>query len=570
MSNHPMSPKTLVPLQDVEARAVFGYVRVSTKQQEVERQEASLPARHATLPDGLADAPLELFYDPGISAWQRDKKGNLKTRPDFEKMFARIRAGECAALIVDTSSRLTRAGIREAMKLFFDLQDTETRFFTTQGKEYTPDLAGYINLCVDAEGDQRYSTTLSHNISTGKATLAKQGLWHHGQLPPGYRTTPEGLRATPDLAVIGELFERFLDGHTYSRLCAHAETNFAEETLARFAASRVRPDVVRRWLGNPIYAGMIRHRKETHPGKHQAAVSKATFDRVQRKLASNASNFAKPGASRTWEFSGIARCAQCRHSLRKNPVTNRHGQTYGYIVCATDGCDGKHRSMPAPAVEASIVVALAATALAAGDLLETLPNWAMPTYEVTADDVAEELREAEELLGELTALVKARAISTSDADFQAAVRKRDEADKKLDAIVGREKSYREALAGMIAQVEALSLHAEPLTKADKRMRLDDVQITREDTGRVISDHAALPILDGWQAADYDTRRSLIAETLEAVYISKTAIELHFLTAIPVPVIERLAIPAVRDDSLRSLEADGWGSTNGVCGVASQQ
>jgi DNA invertase Pin-like site-specific DNA recombinase len=559
-----MSPQTLVTLQDVEARAVFGYVRVSTKQQEVERQEGSIPTRHSGLPDGLADAPLELFYDHGISAWSG------KTRPDFEKMFERIRAGECAALIVDTSSRLTRAGIREAMKLFFELQDTATRFFTTQGKEYTPDLAGYINLCVDAESDQRYSTTLSHNISSGKATRAKQGLWHHGQLPPGYRTTPEGLQSTPDLAVIGELFQRFLDGHTYSRLCAHAESSFTDETLAQYKGRTVRPDVVRRWLGNPIYAGLIRHRGEDHHGQHQAVVSKATFERVQRRLASNASNFAKPGASRTWEFSGIARCAECRHALRKNPVTNKYGQRYGYVVCSTDGCDGKHRSMPAPAVEASIVVALTATALAAGDLLETFHDWAMPTYEVSADDVAGELREAEELLGELTALVKARAISTTDDDFRAAVQKRDEAEKKLDAIVGREKSYRDALAGMIAQVEALSLHAEPLTTADQRMRLDDVQITRGDTGRVISDHAALPILDGWHAADYDTRRALITETLEAVYVSKTAIELHFLTAIPVPVIERLAIPAVRDDSLRSLEADGWGSTNGVCGVASQQ
>ena len=75
-----------------DARPVFGYVRVSSDKQETARQEQTLPARHAALPDGLASNPLELFYDDGISAWSG------KQRPGFEEMFARIQRGEASAL----------------------------------------------------------------------------------------------------------------------------------------------------------------------------------------------------------------------------------------------------------------------------------------------------------------------------------------------------------------------------------------------------------------------------------------------------------------------------------------
>ena len=53
---------------DQDERPVFGYVRVSSDRQETERQESTIPHRHASLPDGLDSNDLELFYDHGISA----------------------------------------------------------------------------------------------------------------------------------------------------------------------------------------------------------------------------------------------------------------------------------------------------------------------------------------------------------------------------------------------------------------------------------------------------------------------------------------------------------------------
>jgi hypothetical protein len=74
------------------------------------------------------------------------------------------------------------------------------------------------------------------------------------------------------------------------------------------------------------------------------------------------------------------------------------------------------------------------------------------------------------------------------------------------------------------------------------------------------------LFEGWLAADFDTKRDVILETLEKLYLDKSTIELHFRTALPAAVMKRVAIPPVRDECLRALEADGWG----VIGDSRQQ
>ena len=76
-----MTRNSVAPDTD-DTRPGRGYVRVSTNAQELERQEQSIPARHASLPDGLAANDLDLFYDHGISAFSG------KPRPGFEEMLA--------------------------------------------------------------------------------------------------------------------------------------------------------------------------------------------------------------------------------------------------------------------------------------------------------------------------------------------------------------------------------------------------------------------------------------------------------------------------------------------------
>jgi site-specific DNA recombinase len=47
-------------------------------------------------------------------------------------------------------------------------------------------------------------------------------------------------------------------------------------------------------LSNPIYIGEIRHKRERHPGQHQAILERGLWEKVQRRLLNGASRTAKP------------------------------------------------------------------------------------------------------------------------------------------------------------------------------------------------------------------------------------------------------------------------------------
>lgn len=535
-----------------DTRPVFGYVRVSTNKQETLRQESTLPQRHATLPDGLDSNPLELFYDDGISAWSG------KARPGFEEMLTRIKTGEASALIVDTSSRLTRQGIRQALSIFFDLQDAATRLFTTQGREYTFDLGGIISLIVDAEADNRYSATLSHNTRSGKATKTRAGQWVHGLTPVGYRRNEEGkLEATADLPLITEMFERFLANETYRTIAAMLSASLSDEALDKTKHGRVKHDHLLLLLKNPVYAGFLPLNGELLPGSHTPAVSVETYDRAQRKLSKRSSDKTKP--PRSWPFAGTARCGTCNRAMGFRSVKARQ---YGYLRCQNADCADHERLIVASTFEANVLIALASTAKVIGDLLAYDLDWATTPDESaqTKRDAKAAFEEAHTRLGEMTALVKQRAITTEDADFLAAVTHRDVAEAEYERLLSTGECFREALAALSSDVESLAELA-PNDRAS-RMRMDYAMITNASTGRVLTHHTVQGVLDGWLQADFDRRRQVISTALDAIYVDRDELRLQFRSGLPTPITQRVAIDPGGRAEAAELRHVGFG----VCGT----
>lgn len=545
-----MTTSTLPAASD--DRPVFGYVRVSTDRQETERQEHTIPLRHTSLPDGLASNPLELFCDDGISGYKKNVR-----RPDFDAMRARIESGEASALIIDTSSRLTRQGIRHALSIFFTLQDANCRLFTTQGREYTFDVGGIISLIVDAESDERYSATLSHNISSGKAAKARDGRWHHGDVGPGYRFDKDSgeLIDTEDLPLIADAFRRFNERQTYKRICAHLTDHLSGEALSRLKHQRVDRDRLRAWLSNPIYAGIIQHRGERFQGKHPAAVDLATFEHAQRRLRQHAADYATR-EPRSWPFSGIAKCGYCRRSLRLHPVKNRHGTRYYYTRCSDPDCSRQHKAYTAAAMEANLVLSLAGIAQAVELILTSDADYGIPRDGgPSPDDARAALDDAKVRVKKLGKLIADEALDDDDPDYLAALRERDAAQAAFDRIAGTARSYRDELAALAARVLSLGeLSDEPT----RRMLADEPSVHFEGLP-ILGDHTLPLVLAGWQQADFDRRREVIEESLEAVYVSPEHAEFHFRSALPQPLITSVLVALHgRDDDTPDLEAAGYG------------
>jgi DNA invertase Pin-like site-specific DNA recombinase len=556
-----------------DTRPVFGYVRVSTNRQETERQQDTIPARHSGLPDGLASNPLELFYDHGISAWSG------KPRPDFERMLERVKRREASALIVDTSSRLTRQGVRAALTIFFDLEDAACRLFTTQGREYTFDLGGIISLICDAESDNRYSATLSHNIETGKAKKAKKGRYHHGDAPPGYRFNKETgeLDTTDDLPALTEIFRRFADGETYRPLCAFATEQISNEALVRRKKHLpvVTRDRLRGWLCNAIYAGFVVRHGVLHRGSHQHAVDLATFEKVQdrlRLLAAKRETWAPRG---DWPLTGVAK-HHCGRALRRHPVTNRHGTTYYYTRCADPTCTKSEGGYTLAAVEANVLLALAMTALTVEQILTDDPNYGIPENDGPTLDEALEARDtARAEVKRLGGLIADRAIEQDDLRYEQSLRDRDAADKAVERIAGTARSYRDELAALVARVFSLADQADEDDLAGQPFEETVTIISRqgEQTFTTLHDGRPSPtllqLLNGWRAADDEKRRAVIRESLTVTVVGPDSLELHFRTGLPQPLVTTNGL-AVRGRSAETRELEDAGYGSGVGRHTAQQ
>lgn len=563
-----------------EKRPGCGYIRVSSDKQECARQEQSIPARHATLPDGLSENGIDLFYDEGISAWSG------KHRPGFEEMLESIRRGERSFLIIDTSSRLTRQGIRAALQIFWTLEDVNCRLFTTEGKEYRfNDLGGIISLAVEAEGDQRFSDKRSHDISTGKAAKAKAGKWHHGDASPGYRFNKETgeLEATDDLALIREAGDRFLARETYKQICDFLSATLSEEALVRRKNSRayVSRDRLRGWLSNPVYAGyIVRHRgletEELHQGSHPSVWSIEKFEAIQRLLAAKREKNAAR-QPRTWAFSGIAKCPTCGHAQRLHPVSN-HGRSYVYIRCAGDDCPERSRLPIAAAYEANILSGLAAIAYAIDDLLATDPAWGEPKKH--KEENPDEIRAARDAAqAELAAIQKELILSPSLRDDpeiqtkrQQVLQRRDGHAAHLDRLVNQAKSHREQLRTLADSILSLGALAKPdpwagfiaeetLTLIDEkhgRGEPDERTITINQEGRTRP--TMIQLLEGWRLADFDQRCAAIRPALEAVYAGRETVEYRF-RGLTSPISINAAFESKRGAPVKALEEDGFGLTH---------
>jgi DNA invertase Pin-like site-specific DNA recombinase len=551
-----------------DTRHVARVVRVSTDAQDTERQVRSvteLAERH------FPDLPTVDYYDDGTSAYHVP----IFNRPRGKELIAAIERGQVAAIVTDAQDRLSRGELVE-WAIFAQLcREARTRIVTAhQGELRLDDFSGELTGALTALIARKESADKSHRITSGKATKAQAGLWHHGRLSPGYRFDKETgrLEVTADLPVIAELFRHFNDGETFELLCEYANSTLSTEALAQLKDG-VTPIRVRKWLSNPMYVGKIRHRDRLYDGQHKPAVDAPTFERAQRKLAMNRAKHARP--ARSWPFSGIAQCGRCGGPLWLNPVPQRTGGTYRYFVCRDRECQKKHRRDNAAAAEANIVLALAAAAIEADKILREDTAFAVPTdYGPTLEEAQQAADHAIERVKRLGKLIAQDALDEDDPVYLDALRARDTAERIRDRIAGAARSYREELGLLVENVVGLAELApdDGITgPIEEAVMMIDGNQERTFTYRHDGDGPSLlRVLDGWKAASFEQRRAVIASALESVTVQPEGVELE-LRAVPQPVTIDAAVPSAgRHAGIRALEADGYGATTDRFGETEPQ
>jgi len=112
-----------------------------------------------------------------------------------------------------------------------------------------------------------------------------------GMVPFGYQAKDRQLiidkYEAKTIQCLFDLYERF----GTVRLVKQEADRLSLKTPIRKAASGritggrpLSPGHIYKILGNPLYVGSIAHKKETHPGQHQAIIAKEQWNRVRDRL----------------------------------------------------------------------------------------------------------------------------------------------------------------------------------------------------------------------------------------------------------------------------------------------
>lgn len=167
---------------------------------------------------------------------------------------------------------------------------------------------------------------------------ARQGLWHGSNPPLGYRLA-DGLQPDPLLGpAMREAFERYARGELVSHIA---------RDLGRLRGKALPISMLKRALGNPVYAGQVRAGGDVHPGRHEALVDDVTWQRVQRRLAQDSRTPSRRLAV-SHSLVGLIVCDHCgRHlQLHTQPQVGERHRT-GRVQCRLR-LEGGPQACPGP------------------------------------------------------------------------------------------------------------------------------------------------------------------------------------------------------------------------------
>jgi site-specific DNA recombinase len=298
--------------------------RVSTREQEL---GYSLEAQEQLLKEyceryGLKPEIKHVFSETASKTDQR-KKFNIFLEEVVKKGIHHI--------VVEKTDRLTRGGLREAVRIYDWLEEKSDRKLHSVKEN--------IVLHKFSKSQEKFSfdmrIVLAKNMTDNlreEVMKAQQAMVNKGILPtippPGYMTVgPEKQRYhVPDpktRALAARMFEYYAD--TSISVIRLADKMF-EEGLVNRHGNKIVTSRIHKLLQDPFYIGKFYWNGKIYKGMHEPIISEELFERVQLRLKrKNVTLYRK----RNHLFREITVCTGCGGLVSWECHDNR-GQTYGY------------------------------------------------------------------------------------------------------------------------------------------------------------------------------------------------------------------------------------------------
>jgi DNA invertase Pin-like site-specific DNA recombinase len=236
---------------------------------------------------GLGWTPIATAYDDGGFSG-----GNVE-RPALKRLIADIEAGQVKVIVVYKVDRLTRS-LADFAKLV-ELFDTMGVSFVSVTQQFnTTTSMGRLTLNVLLSFAQFEREVTGERIRDKIAASKRKGMWMGGVPPAGYCAVGRALEPEPVQAErIPEMYRLYLQLNCVRRLCKEVRERgwlTPERTNKRSGFGGHKPfsrGHLHRILSNPLYAGLVHHHGEHHPGQHLALVSMDLWKQVQERLEKN-------------------------------------------------------------------------------------------------------------------------------------------------------------------------------------------------------------------------------------------------------------------------------------------
>lgn len=306
---------------NLENRAAI-YIRVSTQFQidkdslQVQRRELEA---YSELVLGIRE--FDVFEDPGYS-------GKDTSRPAYQRMMAKIRAGGYSHLLVWKIDRISR-NLLDFATMYEELQRLGVTFVSKNEQFDTSTAIGEAMLKIILVFAELERKMTAERVTAVMLSRANNGQWNGGRIPYGYdwdRDSKSFSVNEKEAEVYRFICEQYERKHSLLRVCDELNSR----GIVTKTGGAWNPVGVHKMLTNVFYKGVYRYNVHSDgkgnrkresaewievEGHHPALISDERFSRIGYILKHNKRKGEKKGDTLTGKavhiFAGLLECGYC-------------------------------------------------------------------------------------------------------------------------------------------------------------------------------------------------------------------------------------------------------------------
>ncbi len=300
----------------------FLYARKSTD--EPDRQILSIEAQITELREFGEREHLEI-----VQEFVESQTAKEPGRPIFNQMLSLIEKGFAQGILAWHPDRLARNSVDGGRIIYLiDTTKIVALKFPTFWFDTTPQGKFMLNI---AFGQSKYYIdNLSENVKRGLRQKVRRGEYP-GVAPTGYLNDKVNHKMIKDperYRLVQKLFELYA---TKNYSLKDLRNEFTEFGLVSRNGKRLTVSNIQMILRNPFYYGAFKFNGELYEGKHEPAIAKKLFDKVQEVMSEKSRP--KKRGEKIYIFRGLLKCGECGCAITAEDKTKKSGRYYIYYRC---------------------------------------------------------------------------------------------------------------------------------------------------------------------------------------------------------------------------------------------